>query len=154
MFSIFFKTKIKLNKIKKNCCPRPSTWYPQESRKLLVKEVVSPKLNSFNLDENARPVEFFKFIPFKSDTQQKILEGLSTIQSLLLMARLDRTSDGSNTKKVTLTCPATSYSLPNSSTQRFQRRICLQYAFSLFFFFLLKKKCVELKLPAKDACVI
>ena len=37
------------------------------SRKLL-KKVVSPKLNSFNLDENARPFEFFEFIPFQSDT--------------------------------------------------------------------------------------
>ena len=41
----------------------------QRSRKLL-KEVVSPKLNSFrvNLDENVRPFEFFGFIPFESDT--------------------------------------------------------------------------------------
>ena len=39
----------------------------QRSRKLL-KKVISPKLNSFNLDENARPFEFFKFIPFESDT--------------------------------------------------------------------------------------
>ena len=45
----------------------------QRSRKLL-KEVVSPKLNSFNLDENARAFEFFEFIPFKSDTQQKSLK--------------------------------------------------------------------------------
>ena len=56
------------------------------------------------------------------------------------MARLDRTSGGSNTKKVTLTYLATSYSVPTSSTQRFQRRICLQYAF--IHFFLLKKKSV------------
>ena len=103
----------------------------QRNRKLL-KKVVSSKLNSFNLDENAGP-----FIPFESDTQQKILEGLSTIQSWVLMARLDRTSGGSNTKEVTLTCLATPYSLLTSSTQRSQRRICLQYAFSLFF--LIKK---------------
>ena len=49
------------------------------------------------------------------------------------MARLDRTSGGSNTKKVILTYLATSYSVPTSSTQRFQRRICLQYAFIHFF---------------------
>ena len=49
------------------------------------------------------------------------------------MARLDRTSGGSNTKEVTLTCLATPYSLLTSSTQRSQRRICLQYAFSHFF---------------------
>ena len=54
------------------------------------------------------------------------------------MARLDRTSGGSNIKKVTLTYLATSYSVPTSSTQRFQRRICLQYAF--IHFFLIKKK--------------
>ena len=39
----------------------------QRSRKL-QKKVISPKLTSFNLDENARPFEFFKFIPFESDT--------------------------------------------------------------------------------------
>ena len=39
----------------------------QRSRKLL-KKVASPILNSFNLDENARPFEFFEFIPFESDT--------------------------------------------------------------------------------------
>ena len=39
----------------------------QRSRRLL-KKVVSPKLSSFNLDENARPFEFFEFIPFESDT--------------------------------------------------------------------------------------
>ena len=39
----------------------------QRSRKQL-KEVASPKLNSFNLDKNARPFEFFEFIPFESDT--------------------------------------------------------------------------------------
>ena len=39
----------------------------QRSRKLL-KNIISPKLNSFNLDENARPFEFFKLIPFESDT--------------------------------------------------------------------------------------
>ena len=38
----------------------------QRSWKLL-KKVVSPKRNSFNLDENARPFKFFKFIPFESD---------------------------------------------------------------------------------------
>ena len=38
----------------------------QRSRRL-QKEVVSPKLNSFNLDENARPFEFLEFIPFESD---------------------------------------------------------------------------------------
>ena len=53
------------------------------------------------------------------------------------MARVDRTSGRSNTKKVTLTCLAISYSLPTSSTQPFQRRICLQYAFSHIF--LIKK---------------
>ena len=103
----------------------------QRNRKLL-KKVVSSKLNSFNLDENAGP-----FIPFENDTQQKILEGLSTIQSWVLMARLDRTSGCSNTKEVTLTCLATPYSLLTSSTQRSQSRICLQYAFSPFF--LIKK---------------
>ena len=99
----------------------------QVSRKLL-KKVVSSQLNSFNVDENARP-----FIPFESDTWQKILEGLSTIQSWVLMAKLDRTSGGSNSKKATLTCLATPYSLPTSSTQRSQRRICLQHTFSHFF---------------------
>ena len=39
----------------------------QRSRRLL-KKVVSPKLNSLNLDENARPFEFFEFIPFESDS--------------------------------------------------------------------------------------
>ena len=39
----------------------------QRSRKLL-KKVVSPKLNSLNLNENARPFEFFEFIRFESDT--------------------------------------------------------------------------------------
>ena len=105
----------------------------QRSRKLL-KKVASPKLNRLNLDENTRPFGFFEFIPFESDTYQKIREGLSTIQSWVLMARLDRTNGGFNTKKMTLTCLATSYSLPTSSTQRFQRRICLQCAFILFFF--------------------
>ena len=110
-----------------------SDWDQQRSRKLL-KEVVSTKSNSFSLDENARPFEFFEFIPFETDTQQKILEGLSAIQSWLLMARLDNTSVGSNTKKVPIASIATSYSLPTSSTQRFQRRIWLQYAFSFFVF--------------------
>ena len=57
-----------------------------------------------------------------------------------ILARLDRTSGGPNTEKVTLTCLGTSYSLPNSSTQRFQRRICLQYLLLVFFFFSDKKK--------------
>ena len=39
----------------------------QRSRKQL-KKVVSSKLNSFNLDENARPFDFFEFIPSESDT--------------------------------------------------------------------------------------
>ena len=41
----------------------------QRSRKLL-KKAASPKLNSFrvNLVENARPFEFFEFVPFESDT--------------------------------------------------------------------------------------
>ena len=39
----------------------------QRSRKLL-KKLVSPKLNSLNLNENARPFEFFEFIRFESDT--------------------------------------------------------------------------------------
>ena len=38
------------------------------SKRKLLKKVISPKLISFNLDENARPFEFFKFIPFESDT--------------------------------------------------------------------------------------
>ena len=33
-----------------------------------MKKIVSPKLNSLNLDENARPFEFFEFISFESDT--------------------------------------------------------------------------------------
>ena len=37
-------------------------------RKKLLKKVASPKLNTFNVDENARPFEFFEFIPFESDT--------------------------------------------------------------------------------------
>ena len=81
---------------------------------------------------NSSNSSLLKVIP-----NQKILEGLSNVQSWVLMARLDRTSGGSNTKKVTLTCLATPYSLPTSSTQRSQRRICLQYAFSHFF--LIKK---------------
>ena len=36
--------------------------------KKLLNEVASPKLNTFNVDENARPFEFFEFIPFESDT--------------------------------------------------------------------------------------
>ena len=36
--------------------------------KKLLKKVASPKLNAFNVDENARPFEFFEFIPFESDT--------------------------------------------------------------------------------------
>ena len=39
----------------------------KRSKKLLNK-VASPKLNTFNVDENARPFEFFEFIPFESDT--------------------------------------------------------------------------------------
>ena len=39
----------------------------QQKRRKVLKKVVSPKLNSFNLDENARPFEFFEFIPFESD---------------------------------------------------------------------------------------
>ena len=60
------------------------------------------------------------------------------------MARLDRTSGGYNTKKVTLTCLATCYPLPTSSTQRFQRRTCLQNAF-IHFFLIEKKKKIGLK---------
>ena len=56
----------------------------------------------------------------KVTPNKKILEGLSTIQSRELMARLDHTSGGSIPKKVTLTCLATSYSLVcTSSTQCF-----------------------------------
>ena len=40
----------------------------QQSSKKLLKKVVSLTLNSFNLDENARPFEFFEFIRFESDT--------------------------------------------------------------------------------------
>ena len=36
--------------------------------KKLLKKVASPKLNTFNVDENARPFEFFEFISFESDT--------------------------------------------------------------------------------------
>ena len=36
--------------------------------KKLLKKVASPKLNTFNVDENARPFEFFEFILFESDT--------------------------------------------------------------------------------------
>ena len=45
----------------------------QGSRKLLIKGICLSK-NSFNLDENARPFEFFEFIPFKSNAQQKSLK--------------------------------------------------------------------------------
>ena len=120
----------------------------QKRSKKLLKKVASPKLNSFNLDENARPFEFLEYIPFESGTYQKIiLEGLSTIQSWELMARLNRTSGGSIPKNVTLTCLATSCSLVRtSSTQRFQRRICfIEYAFSPFF--LIKKKKNRSKRP-------
>ena len=68
------------------------------------------------------------------------------------MARLDRTSGGFIPKKVTLTCLATSYSLVGtvqSSTQRFERRICfIHYAFSHFF--LIKKIIIKIKIGLND----
>ena len=78
----------------------------------------------------------------KVTPNKKILEGLSTIQSRVLMARLDHTSGGSIPQKVTLTCLATSYSLVcTSSTQRFQLNAgFVLYSTLLIIFFLIKKK--------------
>ena len=78
----------------------------------------------------------------KVTPNKKILEGLSTIQSWELTARLDHTSGGSIPKKVTLTCLATSYSLVcTSSTQRFQLNAgFVLYSTLLIIVFWYKKK--------------